>query len=178
MTAKKCSGQFRDMRLEDLNGDGAAEIINAIDTSCRQLVVYRADGRLLWDADLAGAAEAVAVMPREAGRPSVVHAASGAGYVCAFDGPSGGRHWACFLGEPASFLAVREARKLIALTRSGKVFVIDEKGNLTGREDFGIPVTGLLRPGDHRAGNQALLGTGDGRVRVLPRQKVGSPAGR
>jgi hypothetical protein len=53
--------------------------------------VYRTDGRLLWDADLAGPAEAVTVLPAERGRSAVVRAASGAGYVCEFDGPSGGR---------------------------------------------------------------------------------------
>ncbi len=160
--------QFRDLRLADLDGDGAAEIINAIDTNCRQLIAYRADGRLLWDADLAGAANALAVMPPEGGRPAVVCAASDSGYVGAFDGPNGRRRWACFLGEPAHYLAVWESRKLLAATPSGKVFVIDENGNVTGHEDFGASVTGLLRPGDHRAGNQVLLGTSDGRVRVLP----------
>ena len=29
------------MRLVDLNGDGVNEIITAVDTNCRQLVVYR-----------------------------------------------------------------------------------------------------------------------------------------
>jgi len=162
--------QFRDMRLADVNGDGAAEIINAIDTNCRQLIVYRGDGRLLWDADLGGAAEAVAVAPREEGHPAVVYAASGAGYVCAFDGPTGNRQWACFLGEPACFLVPFGCRKVMSVTRSGKILVIDEGGNLTGQEDLGIAITGLLRPGDHRAGNQVLLGTGDGRVRLFQMQ--------
>lgn len=158
------------MRLEDLNGDGAAEIVNAIDTNCRQLIVYRGDGRLLWDADLGGAAEAVAVAPREKGHPAAVYAASGAGYVCAFDGPTGSRQWACFLGTPACFLAPFESRKLLAVTPSGKIFLIDERGNLTGQEDWETAITGLLRPGDHRAGKQVLLGTGDGRLRVLRMQ--------
>ena len=60
--------QFRDLRLADVDGDGRAEAVAALDTDCRQLIVYRPDGKILWDADVAGAAEAVAVRPATAGR--------------------------------------------------------------------------------------------------------------
>ena len=98
--------QFRDLRRADLDGDGRPETITAVDTDCRQLVVYRENGKILWDADLAGAAEAVAVVP---GRPAAATPAGRGGLGLGLRGragrPNGARRWACFVGEPTQFVA-------------------------------------------------------------------------
>ncbi|MFH1268380.1 MAG: PQQ-binding-like beta-propeller repeat protein, partial [Planctomycetota bacterium] len=158
--------QFRDMRLADIDGDGQDEIINAVDTNCRQLVVYEPDGTVRWDADVAGAALAVAVGVSD--QAATVYCTSQSGYVSAFDGASGTRRWTCFVGEPAPFAAAYQRDSILAVAVSGRVFVIDADGRLTGREDLGRKVTALLRPGDHRNTNAILVGTDDGRLLVLP----------
>ncbi len=160
--------QFRDMRLADLDGDGAAEVINAVDTNCRQLVVYRGDGTVLWDADVAGAAEAVAVAAGMPGGASRVLCAAASGYVCAFDGKSGKRLWACFIGEPARLVAPLPDGRTLAAAPSGHLFLMDGEGALVGGTDLGEPITAVLRPGDHRTDNRVLLGTAGGRVYLLP----------
>lgn len=160
--------QFRDMRLADLDGDGKAEIVNAVDTDCRQLVVYKEDGKVLWDADVAGSAEAVAVAPTGGTRSPVVYCASASGYVYAFDGRRGTRRWACFVGEPTHFVAPTSGGRVIAAARSGRVFAIDHGGELIGAVSLGQPITGLLRPGEDRGANAVVLGTRDGRLLLLP----------
>lgn len=150
--------QFRDMRLVDVNGDGVNEIINAVDTNCRQLVVYREDGTVLWDADMAGSAEALAV----AG--NTVYCGGSAGYVAAFVGATGERAWACYVGEPVVLLALTADERLAAVTPGGRVFVIDAGGHLDGCVELDGAVTAVMRPGDHRLGDTLLLGTQDGRV--------------
>ncbi|OHB81266.1 MAG: hypothetical protein A2V98_16480 [Planctomycetes bacterium RBG_16_64_12] len=162
--------QFRDMRLADLDEDGEDEIINAVDTNCRQLVVYQADGKVRWDADVAGAALAVAV--RRADRATTVYCTSASGYVTAFDGASGTRRWTRFLGEPADYVAAYERDSILALAASARVFVIDAEGLLTGCEDLGSQVTAMLRPGDHRNARSILAGTDDGRLLVLPNRDI------
>ena len=160
--------QFRDMRLADVDGDGQPEIINAIDTNCRQLVVYKSDGKVLWDADMAGAAQAIAVdIPEGTAQDATVYCAGASGYVSAFDGATGARRWACFLGEPTELLAPHGQNRIIAIARSGRAYVLTRAGELLGRDDLAAPVAALLRPGDHRAGNGMLLGAEDGRVLLL-----------
>jgi outer membrane protein assembly factor BamB len=160
--------QFRDLRLADLDGDGRPEIINAVDTDCRQLVVYRENGKVFWDADLAGPAEAVAVVPARGGQGAIVVGASTSGYVAAFDGRTGDRRWACFVGEPTQFVAPVADGQVLAAARSGKVFLIRGDGSLAGAAVLGQPITGLLRPGEDRNANAVLLGTADGRLLLLP----------
>jgi outer membrane protein assembly factor BamB len=162
--------QFRDLRRADLRGDGQQETITAIDTDCRQVVVYREDGKILWDADVAGAAEALAVVagePPRAPSPLVV-AASASGYEAAMDGRSGARRWACFVGRPTQFVAAIADGRILAAARSGEVFLIGRDGSLVGAADVGQPITGLLRPGEDRSAGGVLLGTGDGRLLALP----------
>ena len=158
------------MRLADLDGDGQDEIINAVDTNCRQLVVYNTDGKVRWDADVAGAAAAVAVAVAidVSDQMTTVYCSSTSGYVSAFDGASGTRRWTCFLGEPATFVAVYGQDSVLAIATSGRVFVIDAEGHVAGHEDLGHKVTALLRPGDHRNARSILVGTHDGRVLSLP----------
>ncbi|HCU34363.1 MAG TPA: hypothetical protein DGT21_02630 [Armatimonadetes bacterium] len=150
--------QFRDMRLADLTGDGVNEIITAVDTNCRQLVAYREDGTVLWDADMAGSAEALAL----AG--STVYCGGSGGYVAAFVGPTGERAWACYVGEPVVLLALTPEQRVAAVTRGGRVFVIDAGGHLEGCVELDGAVTAVMRSGDHRLGDALLLGTQDGRV--------------
>lgn len=157
--------QFRDMRLADVDSDGALEVVNAIDTNCRQLVVYEPDGGIRWDADVAGAALAIAVRPSD--QAATVYCSSASGYVSAFDGDSGTRRWTCFLGEPAAFVAIWERDSVLAVTASGRVFVIDAEGHLAGCDDLGTEVTAVLRPGDHRNSSSILVGTAEGRLLVL-----------
>jgi len=158
--------QFRDVRLVDVAGNGKSEVLCAVDTNCRQLVVYQqSDGRVLWDADVGGAAETLAV-DRE-GEAAVVYCASSAGYVSCFDGPTGARRWASFIGEPAPFVAPYGSGQVLAVARSGRVWLLDDQGDIVGCQDLGCPITGLLRPGDHRAGNAILVGTRAGRLLLL-----------
>jgi len=162
--------QFRDMRLADVDGDGQVEVITGLDTNCRQLIVYKPGGVISWDADVAGAAQAVAIRPaaNTVGQPAIVYCASAAGYVCAFDGKSGKRKWACFVGDPPAFVAPYRQDAVMAICFSGDVVVIDGQGRLAGRNSLSAPVSALLRPGDHRATGAILVGTGDGRLLVLP----------
>jgi len=157
--------QFKDMRLTDLDGDGVPEVINAVDTNCRQLVVYREDGSVLWDADLAGAAQALAVAPAGAeGEGAVVYCGSASGYVAAFEGAGGERRWSCYLGEPTALLAFTDDGGLAAATPSGTIFLLSADGRLQGRVELGGNASAFVRPGDQRAGDRLLLGTEDGRV--------------
>jgi len=158
--------QFRDMRVADLDGDGTQEIINGIDTNCRQLVVYRRDGSVMWDADVAGAAQAVAVADVQ-GQAAVL-CSSVCGYVSGYEGATGKRLWAAYVGEPTSLVAPLSPDSSIALSSSGKAFTIDGRAEVTGVDELGSPVTAFLRPGDHRAGNDVAVGTADGRLLVLP----------
>ena len=157
--------QFRDMRLADVDGDGRAEVINAVDTNCRQLVVYQRDGKVRWDADVAGAALAVAV--RHADDAATVYCSSASGYISAFDGKTGRRHWACFVGEPAKLIAPSGRGTVVAVAPSGKVYLLSNVGELIGCHDLHSEATGLLRPGDHRGSSAILLGTHDGRLLFL-----------
>lgn len=157
--------QFRDMRLADVDGDGEAEIITAVDTNCRQLVVYRQEGPVLWDADMAGSAEAVAVA---AGEPPTVYCGGVAGYVAAFEGAGGERLWARFLGEGIALLTVLADGTVAAAAPSGNVYLLSPAGEVRGCAEVGSEVTTVLRPGDHRSAAVVLVGTGDGRLVAYP----------
>lgn len=157
---------FLDMRLADLDGDGAEEVVTALDTNCRQLLVYGADGRVKWDADVAGAATCLAVDPAR-GR---VICGCAAGYVVALDGAAGKRLWCCRLGDAPDQVWLDRRGGVVAACRSGRVLQIDPEGKPIGRDDLGTPITALVRPGDHRAHAPPVLGTADGRVLLLPQE--------
>ncbi len=156
--------QFRDMRLFDLDGDGTTEILNAVDTNCRQLVVYRESGEVMWDADMAGSAEAIAIGDAE-GTP-VVYCAGGSGYVAAFDGVSGQRLWATWVGENVMLLALTDDGRIAAASPGGAIFVLGRDGELEGRVEAAAQLSAFMRPGDHRRGDRLLVGTSDGRILV------------
>ena len=133
-------------------------------------MVYTSDGSTLWDADVAGAAEAIAVAQGTGDDEGArtVNCAAATGYVSAYHGKTGARKWSAFLGEPAEFLAPYGRDGLVAVARSGLAIVLDETGRLVGGHDLGSPITALLQPGGQRATNAILLGTEDGQVLALP----------
>ncbi|MBD3292516.1 MAG: PQQ-binding-like beta-propeller repeat protein, partial [Armatimonadia bacterium] len=151
--------QFRDMRLSDIDGDGEDEIINAVDTNCRQLVVYGQDRSVKWDADVAGAANCIAL--DDDGQ--AVYCGSESGYVHAFEGPTGERRWSTWVGEPVQLLA-RTGDRLAAVTHSPNVYLLEADGTLVGRVELPAAVSAVNRPGDHRVGDPLLLGTENGLV--------------
>lgn len=155
--------QFRDMRQVDLDGDGAPEVLTAVDTNCRQLVVYRHNGDVMWDADMAGPAASIGVHNTGDG-PPVVFCAGGSGYVAAFDGTTGDRLWACYVGEEVALLALTRGGAIAAASPSGGIFLLSPQGALEGRVSAGAELTAFMRPGDHRGGDRLLVGTADGRV--------------
>ena len=167
--------QMRDIRFADINGDGRPEIINALDTSCRQLIVYN-DGLLdtrdhdvLWDADVAGSPDAILIIPGHgrSDNAAMVVCCSSSGYVSAFDGGTGERLWYCFVGEAGQFLSTHGSDAIVAVSKPGRMFMIDYEGELIGCNDLGTEVTAMLRPGDHRKSTTVPIGTSDGRVLVL-----------
>ena len=159
--------QFRDMRLADLDGDGEAEAVTGIDTACRQLVVYKQDGSVLWDADTAGEVRCVAVGEDA----STVYCGGGSGYAYAFEGASGARRWSCYAGERLGLVAPRTDGSVVAVADSGSVYVVTDGGRLAGRQALGSRISAFIRPGDHRARNDVLVGTEDGRVLHLARPR-------
>ena len=164
--------RHHDMRIVDLDGDGKKEIINAIETNVRQLIVYKEDGSMLWDADVAGAAKALAVKPSaKQGDVPVVYCSSELGYISAYNGLTGVRLWNCYIGDTAGYVEIIDGENIMAVTSSGKIYVIDPNGKYVGCQDIGCPVTALLRPGDHRTTSTIVIGTGDGRVMAIGSKK-------
>jgi outer membrane protein assembly factor BamB len=152
-----------DLQWTDIDGDGAPEIVCALDTNCRQLVAYRPDGAVKWDLDVAGAATALAF---DAAHRRVL-CASAAGYVVAADGATGRRVWAAWIGEAANLLWVLPDGRIAACTARGRVWVLSAAGELLGAEELGGAVTAMPRPGNHRGPDRRLmLGTAQGRVLV------------
>ena len=154
-----------DLQYADLDGDGAPEIVSALDTNCRQLVAYQPDGAVKWDLDVAGSANALAF--------DAVHrrilCASSAGYVVSVDGMTGQRQWATWIGEAANLVWTLPDERVLALTPQGRATVLSASGEIVGAANLGGPITALPRPGNHRApGRCLILGASQGRVLVLP----------
>lgn len=151
----------RDLHRADIDGDGQIETVMALDTNCRQLAAYAADGTLRWDLDLGGAAGALAV-DAAAG---TVFCAADAGYVVAVDGASGRKEWWVWIGEAAALLWLRPDGRVLAVAPSGRGWLIAKTGVVEACFDAGSPITAWPRPGNHRdAGRSLMLGTADGRV--------------
>jgi len=98
-------------------------VISGVDTNHRQLVVYRRNGDVLWDADLGSAALCV-----EAAEGHVLVGAAN-GYVHCFDA-SGGSKWQRFLVAPAVALAPAESGCCHVGLRNGSVFTLDAGGQI------------------------------------------------
>ena len=163
LTSWSLPAQFRDMRVIDADGDGADEFLCAIDTNCRQVVLYDQEGKVVWDADMAGAATGLALAEHDGARR--VLCASSSGYIVALDAATGERAWACYTGEAADYVGALSDGRTLAVCPAGRVFVIDAAGSLLGQCDLGSPITALLRPGSHRAGRPPIIaGAQDGTV--------------
>jgi hypothetical protein len=147
--------ETKDMRVADLNRDGKPEILAALNTTLRQLIAYREDGHIAWEADVAGGAGTVALSP---GR---IFCATGAGYLMAFNS-EGTREWSLFLGEPAQLIAIG-GDNIEAIT-THDVFRLDQQGRPIGRVSLPAALTAVPRPGDHRTGERFLLGLEDGTI--------------
>lgn len=113
------------LRTADLDGDGWDEIICGLDTNHRQLLVYRRDGTIAWQADLGAAVTAVEVAH---GR---VFAGAANGYVQCF-APDGERAYCTFLVQPIMGLAPLSNGTCIAALRDGQVVLLDESGSPAG----------------------------------------------
>ena len=164
LTCWSIPSAMRDLLVADIDGDGTDELVTALDTNCRQLVAYTADGKVMWDLDVAGAAAALTFDP--AGRR--VLCSSDAGCVVAVAGATGRREWCAWIGEQAHLLWLLPDRRVLALTTRGAGWILSADGTVQGRFDLGVRLTGLPRPGDHRSAERNLvLGTADGRVLVF-----------
>lgn len=161
LTCWSMPSALRDLWRGDIDGDGGVETVTALDTNCRQLVAYAANGALKWDLDVGGAAGALAVDP--AARR--VFCAADAGYVVAVDGAAGRRVWGVWIGAAANLLWVLADGRLLAVAPSGRGWVISAAGAVEQSFEVGSAITAVPRPGNHRAaGRNLILGTADGRV--------------
>ncbi|MBX3750984.1 MAG: hypothetical protein KF897_12915 [Opitutaceae bacterium] len=154
---------MRDLLVADIDGDGADEIVTAVDTNCRQLIAYEADGTLRWDLDVGAGASALAF---ESNARRVL-CASDAGYVVAVSGATGRREWCAWIGVQVQLLWVLPDRRVLALTAAGTGWVLAASGEVQESFDLGSRLTAVPRPGNHRgAARRLVLGTADGRVLV------------
>ncbi|MDE2999896.1 MAG: hypothetical protein OXU79_12540 [Gemmatimonadota bacterium] len=122
----KCLG------VADVDGDGWEEVLSGVDTNHRQLIVYRRDGKVLWDADAGGAVVSVNACE---GR---VYAGASNGFAQCF-AADGTRLWSRFLAEPVVGLAPRGNGGSLAVLRGGTVVDLDGSGEVrkshTGNPD-------------------------------------------
>ncbi|MEW6355622.1 MAG: PQQ-binding-like beta-propeller repeat protein [Planctomycetota bacterium] len=160
------SQQIRDIRLCDLTGDGKREIIVARDTPSNQIVACNEERNPIWQADVAGSPDAIAV--RAVQGEAQLLCASRCGYLHAFAGATGKQLWFSYFGDEARILWPRKDDSIVAVCSSGNVFLVSGEGKLLGCETLGSPVTALLRPGEDRINPSVLpVGTADGTVRIL-----------
>jgi hypothetical protein len=147
--------ETKDMRVADLNRDGKQEILAALNTTLRQLIAYREDGHIAWEADVAGGVSTVALSPGH------IISATGAGYLMAFSG-AGTREWSLFLGEPVQLIAI--AGDAFEAITAHDVFRFDQRGHPVGRVGLPATLSAVPRPGDHRTGERFLVGLEDGTI--------------
>jgi hypothetical protein len=147
--------EMRDVRVANIDGGEKQQILTAVDTGMRQLLVYREDGKIAWEADVAGGPTAVALLN---GR---IICATGAGYLLAFDG-TGARQWSVFLGERVRLLAV-QGDAVDAVT-DHDVMRFNREGRPLSKVRLPSAVATVPRPGAHRAGDRLLLGLEDGTI--------------
>jgi hypothetical protein len=142
------------LRVADLDGDGWPEAISGVDTNHRQLIVYRRDGEILWDADLGGAVLTAEVAD---GR---VYAGAANGYVQCFDA-DGGRLWSRFLVAPVVGLAPDRSDGCIVGLRDGAVVALDADGTVRASSGNGGEMTAAAWASSWPGGG-LLVGRGSG----------------
>jgi|GEM_PF-2407737 len=145
---------MKGLRVADLDGDGWAEVIAGVDTNHRQVVVYRRDGQVLWDADLGGAALCVEAA---GGR---VFAGAANGFVQCF-ASDGRRQWSRFLARPVVGLAPGENGGCLVALRGGPAVRLDGGGEVlsSGKETPGVTAVA-------RGLSSLFVGRKDGSVEV------------
>ena len=111
------------MEVADLNGDGQPEVIVGMDTNHRQLVVYKADGEILWDADVGSSVTCVAQAHGE------VYVGTEGGWVHRFD-CSGDRVWSRDAQRPVRGLAPLEPERTLVALDDGRVYVIGQSDSV------------------------------------------------
>jgi len=161
LTCWSIPSNIRDLWQGDIDHDGELEIITVVDTNCRQLLCYAADGAVKWDCDLGASGGALAVDPHS----RRVYASSDAGYVTAVEGLSGRRLWYRWIGEIAELVWVLPDSSLLAVAQRGAIWRLGPDGEVWNYHETGTAITAIPRAGNHRGtGRELILGTAAGRV--------------
>jgi hypothetical protein len=113
----------RSLRVADVDGDGRDEVITGLDTNHNQLIVYRLDGEILWEADVGSAAVDVDICA------DTVIVGAACGMVSAFAASAGHRRWLAFLGRPIVGVIARPDRT-VALGDDGSLVELDDTGRI------------------------------------------------
>ena len=109
----------RKLKVADIDGDGHTEIIVGMDTNHRQLVVYRANGNIFWEADVGSTV--TCLIPAY----DRLYAGTEGGWIHCFD--SGGRKlWNQSMHRPIRGLAPFSVDHTIAALDDGNICVIDQ----------------------------------------------------
>jgi len=133
----------------DLDDDGRQEIIVGMNTNHRQIVVYRADGETLWEADVGSS---VACIEHAHGR---LYTGTEGGWIHEFD-PDGRRQMTHALHRPIRGLSPVSPDRIIALQDDGHIWV---NGQLTSS---GIgPIIESTRSTAHWPEHGLLVGSDD-----------------
>lgn len=114
---------MRSLQVADVDGDGRQEVITGLETNHRQLIVYRLDGEILWEADMGAAVTDVAVAH------GLVVAGAACGTVSAFGAADGRRRWSRFVGQPVVAVLARPSRTLV-LCENGVLVELDAMGEV------------------------------------------------
>ena len=107
------------LEVADVDGDGRPEVIVGMDTNHRQLVVYRTDGEILWDADVGSS---VACVVSAHGR---LYTGTEGGWVHNFDS-SGQRLWSRYVQRPVRGLAPLSPDRTIVALDDGSICTIGQ----------------------------------------------------
>ncbi len=126
------------LRVADLDGDGWPEVISGVDTNHRQVIVYRRDGQILWDADLGSAALSIEVAGDR------VYAGAANGFVQCFTS-DGQRQWSRFLAGPVIGLSPLEEGGCLVALQGGAGVKLDGSGQIQASGGGGTEITAAAR---------------------------------
>jgi len=140
------------LEVIDLDGDGRPEIIVGMNTNHRQIVVYRADGEIFWEADVGGS---VVCVEQAHGR---LYTGSEGGWIHSFD-PDGRRRSTQTVHRPIRGLSPISPDRIIAVLDDGSIC---ENGQPTSS---GIgPIIDSAQSTAHWPDHGLLVGADDGQV--------------